>query len=116
MVASRNLRENAKFSVKVVDNHTYFQNRDDESSTVLKHDENRPIHWMRTPTASDVSYFEEIIKEFEQSARKVRIKVAGDWLEEEKNSCGDLVTRLQFLRNSREEGDIWPCYNCRSVG
>ena len=98
-----------------MDNHAYFQNKSDISSSVLKQEDNRPCNWMRTPTASDVSEFEKIISGLEQTARKVRVKVLGDWLKEEMESSGDLVTRLQFLRNSRDEGDIWPCNNCRSV-
>ena len=85
-------------------------------SSVLKNNENKPIHWLHKPTDAEVTKFEETIKGYEKPAKKVRYKLSNKWIQEELESSTDTVTKLQWLRTSRSEGDIWPCYKCQTIG
>ena len=100
----------------MVDNHAYFQSPGDQSTSVLKKCENKPINWMHKPSELDVMQFVEQIQGYEKAAKKVRFKMITGWIEEETGSYKDPVMRLNSLQTSRNEGDIWPCYNCPSVG
>ena len=131
-MASRNLKENFKFSIKVctvilyfkdlnfdvqvVDNHAFFQTKSDKTSSVLKNPQNNPQVWMHKTSADEIQKFEEIIKGYEKEAKKVRLKLIGKWISEELDCFEDPVQRLNSLRTSREEEDIWPCYNCAALG
>ena len=101
----------------MVDNHAYFQNKSDQTTSILKNEENRPLHWMHKPTPSEVEEFEKIIPGYEQLAKKTRMKLISKWIAEELSKSGDPVTQLQWLRTSQlSETDIWPCYRCSAVG
>ena len=99
-----------------MNNHAYFQSETDKSSEVLKNPENQPRNWMHKPLKEEVEKFEKIMVDFEKSAKKVRNDLLSTWIREEKNCWGDPVQRLNTLRTSSEEEDVWPCYNCSQLG
>ena len=115
IVAARNLTENFKFSVKVVNNHAFFQTSDDKVNSILKNPSLQPKMWLRQPNPEDVSQFVDKIQSYQEEANKVRASLLSNWLTEEVNSWGDLVHRLKYLRSS-DKGNIWPCQMCSQHG
>ena len=111
VVASRDLRENFKFNVKVVNNHAFFQTENDKHNKILQNPYLKPKNWLHDPTAEEVDMFEAVINSYQAEAKKVRMDLLSLWIEEEENSWGDLVHRLNFLRTSKA-GNIWPCQLC----
>lgn len=59
--------------------------------------------------------FEAIVKNLELSAKKVRKKLIDQWIQEELDNRGDPVARLQWLRTSTTEQNVWPCH-CGNIG
>ena len=98
-----------------MNNHTFFQSSDDKHTEVLKDESNKPVNWLDKPTKEQVEEFEAKIEKYEQSAKKVRQDLVTLWIEEENNSFGDPVRRLNFLRKNGKT-DVWPCYFCSSIG
>ena len=70
---------------------------------------------MHKPTPHEMDQFEAIVNNLELSAKKVRKKLIDQWIQEEIDTKGDTVARLQWLRTSTPEENIWPCH-CGNVG
>ena len=115
VVATRDLKANFKFNVKVVNNHAFFQTLSDRSSAILKNSNLQPKYWMHKPTTLEVDQFEKVIKTYEQLAKKVRSNLLKKWLDDEANTFGDLVQRLNILRYTNQN-NTWPCQRCHNTG
>ena len=115
VVSTRDLKENFKFSVKVVDNHTFFQNVSDKHSSILKNPDLQPQYWLHQPRTNEVEQFEQIINSYKKVAKKVRSDLLTTWIKQEESSHGDLVQRISYLRSTNNE-NIWPCARCSANG
>ena len=117
VVASRNLKENFKFSVKVNNSHVYFQTKSDKEKEVLTKQSNMPQNWLKSPTSEQVDIFTKNITKYEKEAKTVRKILVNDWahevVEESKKSVGPVV-KLSYLRSLRE--NVWPCPQCSELG
>ena len=120
VISSSKLKEGHKFTVKVVDSHVNFQNNSDKLTSVLKKEENKPVHWLKKPDQSDIDEFENKLPGYEMEGRKVRSVVVGGWMLDEIRNIKenkDPVAKLTRLRRSRpEEQNVYPCSNCGGEG
>ena len=89
-----------------------MQAKDSEKSEILKSEINRPANWLKKPTSDDINTFVVKSEVYAEEAKLVRESLIKSWIKELSDEKICVVTRLNMLRNAREEKNVWPCPKC----
>ena len=73
-----------------------------------------PENWLHKPTSIEIKKFKEVSETHQKTAKKVRQTLVGIWLKEVQEESGCTVTRLNDLRLTRHNENLWPCPKCKS--
>ena len=78
----------------------------------MKNENNRPANWLKKPTSDHIDTFVVKSQEYAEQAKLVRESLMKSWIRELSDEKICVVNRLNMLRNSREEKNVWPCPKC----